>query len=221
MIIKSLLAEKGRQKAEVEVTKEKVPPNSVLVTFNVTEGPKIKIDKIEFEGNKVFSDGELKKAMKLVKEAGALTGFTGKDAYHEGKLAYDLNSVRTLYSEQGYVRVNISDPVVEEREVKIYRTLPFIKPPFPWGLPIPFWPKKATRLHISMKLEENSQYHVGEVKITGAKALPTVVLQSALGLKTGRRLQREPPAGKLQESDEVLWRGRVHQFHSNPSAGVR
>ena len=38
MIIKSLLAEKGRQKAEVEVTKERVPPNSVLVVFNVTEG---------------------------------------------------------------------------------------------------------------------------------------------------------------------------------------
>ena len=54
MIIKALLAEKGRQKAEVEVTTEKVPPNSVLVTFNVTEGPKIKIDKIDFEGNKVF-----------------------------------------------------------------------------------------------------------------------------------------------------------------------
>ena len=76
----------------MEVATERVPPNSVLVTFNVTEGPKIKIDKIDFEGNKVFTDGELKKAMKLVKEAGALTGFTGKDAYHEGKLAYDLNS---------------------------------------------------------------------------------------------------------------------------------
>ena len=54
--------------------------------------------------------------MKLVKEAGALTGFTGKDAYHEGKLAYDLNNVRTLYSEKGYVRVNISDPGRREKE---------------------------------------------------------------------------------------------------------
>ena len=60
MIIKALLAEKGRQKAEVEVSTEKVPPNSVLVTFNVNEGPKIKIDNIDFEGNKVFTDGELK-----------------------------------------------------------------------------------------------------------------------------------------------------------------
>jgi outer membrane protein insertion porin family len=42
MIIKALLAEKGRQKAEVDVATEKVPPNSILVTFNVTEGPKVK-----------------------------------------------------------------------------------------------------------------------------------------------------------------------------------
>jgi outer membrane protein insertion porin family len=91
MIIKSLLAEKGRQKAEVEVTKEKVPPNSVLVTFNVTEGPKIKIDKIDFEGNKVFTDGQLKKSMKLVKEAGALTGFT----------------VRTLITKENWLTISI------------------------------------------------------------------------------------------------------------------
>jgi outer membrane protein insertion porin family len=185
LIIKSLLAEKGRQKAEVEVTKERVPPNSVLVTFNVTEGPKVKIDEIAFEGNKVLTDKELKKSMKLVKQAGWLTGFTGKDAYHEGKLAYDLNNVRNLYHERGYVRVNISDPEVSEKEVTVHRTLPFVKPPFPWGIPVPFWTKKASRLNIAIKLEENSQYHVGEVKITGAKALPPEVLALGLGLKKG------------------------------------
>jgi outer membrane protein insertion porin family len=185
MIIKALLAEKGRQKAEVEIATEKVPPNSVLVTFNVTEGPKIKIDTIDFDGNTVFTDGELKKAMKLVKEAGWLTGFTGKDAYHEGKLAYDLNNVRTLYAEKGYVRVNISDPVVEEKEKKIYRTLPFIKPPIPWGIPIPFWTKSASRLSVALKVEENSQYHVGDVRINGVTALDPAVLQRALALKKG------------------------------------
>jgi outer membrane protein insertion porin family len=185
LIIKSLLAEKGKQKAEVEVQTERVPPNNVLVTFNVTEGPKVKIDKIEFEGNQIFSDKQLKGAMELVKEAGALTGFTGKDAYHEGKLAYDLNNVRTLYAENGYVRVNISDPVVEERTVRIHRTLPFVKPPFPWGIPVPFWTKQADRLSITIKIEENSQYHVGDVKVTGSKAIAPEILQRGLGLQTG------------------------------------
>ena len=200
LIIKSLLAEKGRQKAEVEVTTEKVPPNSVLVTFNVTEGPKVKIGEIDFEGNQVFSDNELKKSMKLVKEASALTGFTGKDAYHEGKLAYDLNNVRNLYTERGYVRVNISDPEVVEKEVSVHRTLPFVKPPFPWGIPVPFWTKKATRLQISMKIEENSQYRVGEVKITGAKSVPAAVLSQGLGLKKGDVYNQ----AKLSESFKTL-----------------
>ena len=182
MIIKSLLAEKGRQKAEVEVTKEKVPPNSVLVTFNVTEGPKIKIDKIDFEGNKVFSDGELKKAMKLVKEAGALTGFTGKDAYHEGKLAYDLNSVRTLYAEQGLCPSKHLGPRRRgKRSQRSTARCPSSSLRSPGECRFRSGPKKATRLHISMKIEENSQYHVGDVKVTGAKALPTGVLQSVLG----------------------------------------
>jgi outer membrane protein insertion porin family len=186
LIIKSLLAEKGKQKAEVEVETERVAQsNTVLVTFNVTEGPKVKIDKIEFEGNQIFSDKQLKNAMELVKEAGALTGFTGKDAYHEGKLAYDLNNVRTLYAENGYVRVNISDPVVEERTVRIHRTLPFVKPPFPWGIPVPFWTKQADRLNITIKIEENSQYHVGDVKVTGSEAIRPEILQRGLGLQTG------------------------------------
>jgi outer membrane protein insertion porin family len=64
-VIKGLLAEKGKQKASVEVEAQDVPPNAVVITFVVTEGPRIKIEAINFEGNKVFTDGALKKAMKL------------------------------------------------------------------------------------------------------------------------------------------------------------
>jgi outer membrane protein insertion porin family len=81
--------------------------------------------------------------------------------------------------------VNISDPVVEERTVRIHRTLPFVKPPFPWGIPVPFWTKQADRLNITIKIEENSQYHVGDVKVTGSQAIRPEILQRGLGLQTG------------------------------------
>jgi outer membrane protein insertion porin family len=185
-VIKGLLAEKGRQKAEVEVSAEPVPPNSVLVTFTITEGPKVKIQEIDFIGNKVFTDGALKKAMKLVKPAGWLTSFNGKDAYHEAKLSYDINlNVRKLYTEKGYLRVNIAEPEIEERKTTVYRTLPFIKPTFPWGIPIPFWKKTVDRIFVSIKMEENSQYHVGDIKVTGAKVIKPEFIQGGLGLKTG------------------------------------
>src|SRR5262245_27977399 len=67
-IIKMMLAEKGHQDATIETTTEDIPPNAIALTFKVNEGPKIRIQKINIEGNKVFSDGQVKKAMKLIKE---------------------------------------------------------------------------------------------------------------------------------------------------------
>jgi outer membrane protein insertion porin family len=183
LIIKSLLAEKGRQKAEIEVTTESLPPNAVVVTFNVVEGPKIKIEEISFEGNTVFSDKALRKAMEYTKQNNWLTVFNGKDAYHEGKLAYDINEIRTFYSENGYARVNISEPEVSEKPVEIHRTLPFVKPTFPWGVPVPFWTKTVDRVFIGMKVEENDQYHIGTVKVEGSKEIPPPALELFLGLQ--------------------------------------
>src|SRR5258705_386277 len=80
--IKSMLAEKGHQDATVEATTESIPPNSIALTFKVDEGPKVRIEKINIEGNKVFSDRQVKKAMRLIKEAGPLTAFTSKDTYY-------------------------------------------------------------------------------------------------------------------------------------------
>jgi len=53
-ILKMMLAEKGHQDATVEATTEDIPPNSIAVTFKVDEGPKIRIQQIGIEGNKVF-----------------------------------------------------------------------------------------------------------------------------------------------------------------------
>src|SRR5215831_3895793 len=78
-IIKMMLAEKGHQDATIETTIEEVPTNSVALTMKVDEGPKIRIQKISIEGNKVFSDSQIKGAMKLIKEAGPLTVFNSKD----------------------------------------------------------------------------------------------------------------------------------------------
>src|SRR5438105_3352918 len=129
----------------------------------------IKVEKIAIEGNKVFSARELKRTMKLIKEVSPLTTFTGKDTYYDLKLADDITRIRMYYADHGYVRANILDPVVETKPRMVYRTLPLIKPPFPLGVPIPFWKKKVNRYYITLKVEENDQYKVGDVKVTGAK----------------------------------------------------
>ncbi|PYS18743.1 MAG: outer membrane protein assembly factor BamA [Acidobacteria bacterium] len=199
-IIKMMLAEKGHQDATVEATTEDIPPNSIAVTFKVDEGPKIRIQKISIEGNKVFPASQIKKSMKLIKEAGPLTVFTSKDTYFDLKLADDITRIRMLYAEHGYVRANVLDPVVETKPQQLHRTLPFIRPPFPWGIPIPFKKKTLDRYYITIKIEENDQYRVGDVKVTGAKQFNETVVKSVLGLVPGEVFNEE----RLRKSFENL-----------------
>jgi outer membrane protein insertion porin family len=199
-IIKMMLAEKGRQDATIEATTEEIPPNSVAVTFKVNEGPKVRIEKLNIDGNKVFSDRQLKKAMKLIKETGPLSSISGKDTYFDLKLADDITRIRMLYAQHGYVRANVLEPVVETKPHKVMRTLPFIKPPFPWGIPIPFWKKTVDRYYITINVEENDQYRVGTVKVTGNKLVNELVIQAILGLVPGEIFNEQ----RLRESFENL-----------------
>ena len=63
--------------------------------------------------------------------------------------------------------------------------MPFIKPPFPFGIPIPFWKKTVDRFYITIKIEENDQYRVGDVKITGSKEFNENHIKAVLGLIPG------------------------------------
>ena len=45
-------------------------PKLVHLTFNMDEGPKVKIRKIDFVGNKAISDGDAQKQMKENREQG-------------------------------------------------------------------------------------------------------------------------------------------------------
>src|SRR3954470_17989589 len=65
-IVRDMMKEKGFQSAEVthEITPVEGGPKLVHVTFNMNEGPKVKIKQLEFTGNTDVSDGKLAKHMK-------------------------------------------------------------------------------------------------------------------------------------------------------------
>ena len=68
-LVKSFMAEKGYEFAEVTSTVEPLPagPKLVKVVFDVKEGPKVKVRTIDFNGNTDVSDGTLAKQMKSTK----------------------------------------------------------------------------------------------------------------------------------------------------------
>src|SRR5205807_10524070 len=69
-IVRDMLREKGFQFATVSHDIKEIPggPKLIHLTFNMDEGPKVKIRKLEFVGNKAISDGALKRQLKENKE---------------------------------------------------------------------------------------------------------------------------------------------------------
>src|SRR5262249_24774879 len=65
-VLTDLLAEKGHQYANVQYEVKDVPPVSKVITFVIDEGPKVKVKKIDFHGNTLFSDRELRDSMNYI-----------------------------------------------------------------------------------------------------------------------------------------------------------
>ncbi|KAF0220714.1 MAG: outer membrane [Geobacteraceae bacterium] len=110
--VKKLYADEGYYLAEVEANSEKRSDSEVKVVFKITEGEKVLIKAIRFEGNRVFTARQLKKVMETT-EKWFLSWLTGAGTYKEDVLKNDANLIADLYYNNGYVNVKVGEPRIE------------------------------------------------------------------------------------------------------------
>jgi len=104
--IKGLLAERGHQFATIRTEVRPIPPASVGVTFVVREGPKVKVGRVKFEGNKNVSSRELLHATHFIRPIGVphsifLENIFAK-TYDATKLDDDMELIREALQNRGY-----------------------------------------------------------------------------------------------------------------------
>lgn len=99
-ILKQLLADAGFMNASVDVRIVDISAKSKRIVFVVDEGPPAVIREIKFEGNKVFSDDELRSQLQLFTEM-------SHDVYDRARLEYDLNNPRNFMRSRGYLQARI------------------------------------------------------------------------------------------------------------------
>src|SRR5215469_2576908 len=112
--VKNLLSEHGRQFATIRTEVRPIPPAAVGITFVIKEGPKVKVGKIKFEGNKNISSRTLRAAMKNLRPIGIphsifLENLFAK-TYDATKLEEDTERVRAEYQNRGFFKAAVSDP---------------------------------------------------------------------------------------------------------------
>ena len=113
-VVREMMVEKGYQDAKVEPYHEALPggPKTVALKFKVTEGPKIKISKVDFIGNKVFTDGKIRGRMKTNKGGGVWI-FPGSSVYQEDKFEEDADAIVAYYRDRGYLQINVGEPTLK------------------------------------------------------------------------------------------------------------
>lgn len=179
-VLRELLAQKGYPNASINIKEEEVSATSIGLTFDVDQGNRSRIVEIEFEGNEVFSDSELRGAMELVKETGLISRFQGQDILHMEKLQHDLQrNVRSYMWSKGYFQARIGDPQVVGLGVKRTDFLPLIT------LPLPLISSKDDTLKIVIPITEGKLFRVGEIKIEGNSIFSEEQIRAFVGLKTG------------------------------------
>ncbi len=107
-----LYRRKGRFAAVIEPKVIQLEQNRVDLVFEIEEGPKTKIRKINFIGNHDFSDGDLIDEM-VTKESRWWKIFTSTDTYDPDQLAYDQTQLRQYYLNEGYADFRIISAVAE------------------------------------------------------------------------------------------------------------
>jgi outer membrane protein insertion porin family len=170
--LKDLMDQNGKPLGTVRTEVENIPPSSVRVRFIMDEGPKVRIGEIRFSGDKVFSDGQLRGALKLIKERNLITLFKGTDKYHKGKLEADIEmNLKAFYKENGYMQAQVGEPLV-----RIYEG--------PRGM-IPMLRRTKEQFLVEIPVDAGKQFHVGEITLENCGIFKCEALSKAFGLKPG------------------------------------
>ncbi|MFN3075295.1 MAG: outer membrane protein assembly factor BamA [Alphaproteobacteria bacterium] len=129
----------GRFAATVEPKVIKRDQNRVDLVFEINEGPPTYVRRINFVGNRQYSDSDLREAI-ATKEERWYRFLTSSDTYDPDRLTYDRELLRRFYLKHGYADFRVVSAVAEltpDREA----------------------------FFITISLEEGHRYRYGDLKV--------------------------------------------------------
>jgi len=102
----------GRYSARIEPKVVVLDQNRVDLIFEIDEGPRTPVSRINFVGNHAF-DGDSLRDTVLTKEAAWWRFLTSNDSYDPDRLQYDKELLRRFYLANGYADFRVVSAVAE------------------------------------------------------------------------------------------------------------
>jgi outer membrane protein insertion porin family len=164
--IEALYRAEGYYLAKVRHDVQTLSPEAVAVNFEVTEGEKLRLQEIRFEGNEKLSDDELTEGFQTKPWrfwSYATSYFDKSGTYAEPVFLQDLRSAEQKYTDRGYLQVELGEPRVDAS---------------PDGLVV------------IVDVKEGEEYKVGKIDVKGDETADLVALREGLALKQGEVFNR-------------------------------
>lgn len=152
---------KGRFAATVTPKVTPLEQNRVDVIYEVDEGPRTGVAKVNFVGNEVYTDNQLRGVV-LTKESRWWRFFTSNDNYDPDRLEYERELLRQHYGRNGYADFSVVSATAE------------------------LTPDRKD-FFITLTVDEGVQYTVGEVRVkTTLAKLDNEVLERFVPIRAGQ-----------------------------------
>jgi outer membrane protein insertion porin family len=149
---------KGYLDAQVTSRTVSGPSNTVLLVFDVNEGPQVEISAVHFVGNHHFSSHLLQSSIQT-KPHSILSWITGSGILDQKKLQDDVDHLSAYYYSEGYLNAHVDYPVLA---------------------------RHGDSITVTFDISEGPRYRVGAVDLAGDLRVPKSELQHLLTLKVGQ-----------------------------------
>jgi outer membrane protein insertion porin family len=202
-IVRELYASKGYMFAEVKPEIKDVAggPKTVHVTFNISEGPKVKIRELEFIGNQKIGDHALSKQMKENKGPGMFSFILPKGTFKEDKFGEDADKIVAYYRDNGYIAAQVGQPdlkVLEDEE-----------------------DGKIRWVQLRVPVTEGDRYKIGEFTFEGNTVVKDEALKGLFRFEPGEYYSEKKIKKSLDKAREVYGAGGYYEFVAFPDLKPR
>ena len=166
----------GYYNSDIEVDQTILDGNRAKLDVRFIEGKPSKVVDINIIGNKHFSDTAIKDVFAL-KESSWTRLLSKSDRYAQEKLAASLENLKALYQNDGYVRFNVDNAVLNISEDK-------------------------SSVFIEVSLSEGAQYQFGEINFLGQPTFDTAELKELVTFAPNEQYSQ----AKLDETTAAIKR---------------
>ena len=162
--LKAFYRKKGFYNVEIKDRIEELSDYEVSLKYVIDEGDKVYITKIEFSGNEIFDDDDLKDIMET-SEKGFWSWITDAGVLDNNKLQFDVQKITAFYHNKGYIDARTGDPEISYEEGK--------------------------GLTVTIPVTEGKQFKINNVKIEGDLLKPEDELLGYVKTRKGASYSRE------------------------------